>query len=148
MQTQSDLLAKFNASMAQSIDTERAASSGKTLLDIYPFERDLADAAPDETLVVDAGGGYGHLLREMRKQWPQLKGKMVLEDLPETVKGAVTENVEIQPYDFFKQEQPVKGNSSPSTILCAQANNYLQAPASTSSGTFSTTGPTTPVEQS
>ncbi|KAL1968076.1 hypothetical protein VTN77DRAFT_2206 [Rasamsonia byssochlamydoides] len=111
-QTQSDTLAKFNAAMATSIETERANSSGKTFLDIYPFERVLADAQPEETVVVDVGGGYGHLLREIRRQHPQIRGKMVLEDLPETVKGAVVgsaDNVDIQPYDFFAQEQPVRG---------------------------------------
>jgi hypothetical protein len=37
-------------------------------------------------------------------------GKMVLEDLPETVEAHVPlENVEILPYNFITTEQPVKG---------------------------------------
>lgn len=111
MQTQTETLKRFNASMAKSIETERG-TSGKTILDAYPFENELTNASPDAPLVVDVGGGYGHLLQELKNRLPQVKGKMVLEDLPETVKGAVEmENVDIVPYDFFAEEQPVQGAS-------------------------------------
>jgi demethylsterigmatocystin 6-O-methyltransferase len=112
MQTQTDMLAKYNASMAMLIETERV-NVGKTFIDTYPFAEELADATPDETLVVDVGGGYGQLLRELRTRIPQVTGKMVLQDLPETVKGAAQmDNVVFQPYNFLQQEQPVKGEDS------------------------------------
>lgn len=115
MQTQSDTLARFNASMAKSIETERDNIAGKTIVDVYPFEAEVANAdgslpSLGEPLVVDVGGGYGHLLQEIRTRLPHVKGKMVLEDLPETVRGAVPmENVDIVSYNFFTQQQPVKG---------------------------------------
>lgn len=105
-------LNKFNETMARSMDTDRAVS-GQTFLDSYPFEKELADAPPDENVIVDVGGGYGQVLREIRARLPQVKGRLVLEDLPETLKGAggvvPTDNVAIQGYNFFTQEQPIKG---------------------------------------
>ena len=108
-------LNKFNEAMVRSIETDRAPS-GKTALNAYPFAAELADVGPDEVAIVDVGGGYGQLLREFRAKVPEVKGKLVLEDLPETVKGAQgvvpTNNVDIQGYNFFTQEQPVKGTFS------------------------------------
>ena len=109
MQRQPKALQKFNTSMSNSVAIERL-STGKSVVDGYPFAHELADAGPDEIVVVDIGGGYGHLLQELRTQFPQIKGKVVVEDLPETVKGVLPiENAEVVPYNFFIQEQPVKG---------------------------------------
>jgi hypothetical protein len=61
-------------------------------------------------VLVDVGGGYGQVLEDIQKYVPGLVGKMVLEDLPETVEAHVPlENVEIVPYNFITTEQPVKG---------------------------------------
>jgi hypothetical protein len=114
-------LKEFNEAMTNSIATDRAGSQS-IFLDNYPFQDELKDVSPDEVAIVDVGGGYGHLLREVRARLPLIKGKLVLEDLPETVKGAggvvPTDNVDIQPYNFFTQEQPVKGTIDfPSPLL-------------------------------
>lgn len=105
-------LNKFNQTMSLSLDA-RHYHKRTHFLDLYPFEAELKDASPEEVAVVDVGGGYGHLLREVRKHLPQMMGKLVLEDLAETVEGAggvvPTENVDVQPYNFFTQEQPVIG---------------------------------------
>jgi hypothetical protein len=110
-------LNKFNRAMSHSLDV-KDGHEGTHLFDLYPFEANLRNASPGEAAVVDVGGGYGHLLREIRKRLPQITGKLILEDLLETVEAAggvvPTENVEIQPYDFFTQEQPVKGTFAPS----------------------------------
>ena len=104
-------LAAFNKSMSASIAMERA-SSEKGFADMYPFQSELgADvASDDEVVLVDIGGGYGQVLEDIRTHLPELKGRMVLEDLPKTVEKAVSlPNVDIVPYNFFTTEQPVKG---------------------------------------
>jgi len=85
--------------------------AGTNFLAGFPFERELADCPPDEVAIVDVGGGYGHLLKAVRSQLPGVKGKLVLEDLPETVAAAghIGDNIDVQPYNFLKDMQPVKG---------------------------------------
>lgn len=127
MQEQPDALQKFNASMAKTVVNERLVA-GKSVVDGYPFVQELADAGPDEIVVVDVGGGYGHLLQELRTHLPEIKGKVVVEDLPETVKGALPiENAEAIPYNFFTQEQPVKGELQAYLPICFHVIS-LQAP--------------------
>jgi hypothetical protein len=110
MQVNPKQLAAFNASMAKSVATERA-STVKGFADIYPFQSVLGGGPQDEVVLVDVGGGHGQALEDIRKHLPGVKGKMVLEDLPETVKDAIPlDNVEVVPYDFFIAPQPVKGN--------------------------------------
>ena len=117
MTKQSDTkdLDKFNQAMVRSMDSTRIG-----ILDVPVFQ-EVADTTPDEVAVVDIGGGYGHFSREIRRRLPQIKGRLVVEDLPETVKGAewVTpeDNVTVQGYNFFQQEQPVKGTAFGSLII-------------------------------
>jgi demethylsterigmatocystin 6-O-methyltransferase len=95
--------------MVNSVSTEWA-TTGKGFAGMYPFESEVGGASREEVVLVNVGGGYGQVLQDVRKHVPRLKGKMVLEDLPETVKAAPPiEGVEIVPYGFFTQEQPVKG---------------------------------------
>ena len=82
-------------------------------LDFYPFaENVLADAAADPkgVLVVDVGGGLGHGLVEINKKFPQLKGRLILQDHPKTIEqaGIVARVFEPMAQDFFKP-QPVQG---------------------------------------
>jgi O-methyltransferase domain len=97
--------------MAKSIVTERARA-GKGLVDIYPFKT-LGEglSSPDETVLVDVGGGQGQVLQDIRTHVPELGDKkMVLEDLLKTEEGRLPlENVDFVPYDFLTAEQPVNG---------------------------------------
>lgn len=66
----------------------------------------------DGVVLVDVGGGKGHAIQSIQSAYPDLKGKYVLQDLPEVIAAgdrACGPDVEAQPYDFFKQVQPVKG---------------------------------------
>lgn len=66
----------------------------------------------DKVLFVDVGGGRGEELRRFRKNHPELKGRIVIEDLPSVVEGQeVEEGVEAIAHDFFTP-QPIKGTSS------------------------------------
>lgn len=62
--------------------------------------------------VVDIGGGKGQSIQSIRSRYPGLKGKFVLQDLPEVIAAGdrvCPPDVMAQPYDFLKQVQPVKG---------------------------------------
>ena len=74
---------------------------------------DFASLAPgnDEVVLVDVGGAKGQTILEIRRANPALKGKIVLQDLQSVLDdGSLPDlDAEIMPYDFFKQDQPVKG---------------------------------------
>lgn len=82
--------------------------------EVYPTDTIIADgkAKPDRKLVLDIGGGKGHdLLKFLGRHAEECpEGSLVLQDLPDILKGVRFESkaIEIQPHDFFT-EQPVKG---------------------------------------
>ncbi|KAI9725811.1 MAG: hypothetical protein M1828_002440 [Chrysothrix sp. TS-e1954] len=81
-------------------------------------EDDNDDDHPEPPLIVDIGGGNGATLKAIREAKPNLKGRIILSDLPETL-GSIPEGfltstdrveleLEAKPHDFW-QPQPVKG---------------------------------------
>lgn len=79
---------------------------------VFPFERELA-GFDGQHVLVDVGGGFGHQCAALLGAFPQLKGKLVLQDLPQALAHlppgmTIPEGIEAVPHDFF-QEQPVKG---------------------------------------
>ncbi|KAK5719686.1 hypothetical protein LTR17_015221 [Elasticomyces elasticus] len=72
-------------------------------------DEDLKTGA-EAVLMVDVGGGVGGQVGAFRKQCPDLPGRCILQDLPDTIKNNTSppEGVELQAYDFFTP-QPVKG---------------------------------------
>lgn len=85
----------------------------KTGMETFPFEdkvpylskRDQQD--PSTALLVDVGGGRGQMCRAFRNRFPKLPGRVVVQDLPNTVSSS-GEGIEAMPHDFFTP-QPVKG---------------------------------------
>ena len=66
----------------------------------------------EKPLFVDVGGGTGQQCVAMRERWPELKGKVVLQDLPSVVNGVqLPEGIDVMAYDFFTK-QPVTGKTS------------------------------------
>jgi hypothetical protein len=66
----------------------------------------------DGTALVDVGGGKGHIVNEIFKQHPKLKGKTTLQDLGFVLDGGVVikeDEVKVQAYNFFEEVQPIKG---------------------------------------
>ena len=60
-------------------------------------------------LVVDVGGGCGWVMKALRAKFPELKGRLVVQDLEETIAGIKdTTGIEPMVHDFFTP-QPVKG---------------------------------------
>jgi hypothetical protein len=94
----------------------------------YPVRERLGNASDDEVLVVDIGGGAGHDLLGFRARYPDLKGKLVLQEMPYMVEkikreGACEGVVELMDHDFYG-EQPVKGSfQAPIPSLTLSARN-------------------------
>lgn len=80
------------------------------VLGMYPFGTELAGVPDTETrpLIVDIGGGRGQSLLQIKQQWPDLKGRLILQDRP-LVLNSFPElpGIEKMPHDFFTP-QPVK----------------------------------------
>lgn len=103
----------FDTQMAAHIAMERQRfESG--FAGLWDFEGQISPLINSDTDVamVDIGGSKGHVLEDVRKFLPGLKGRLVLEELPSTLEGLqLPEGIEAIPYNFLEQEQPVKGKS-------------------------------------
>lgn len=87
----------------------------------YPVEERLGAGLKNDgngegegVLMVDVGGGIGHDLEELRAKWPDVKGRLILQDqasVIESVTGEKEKGFEKMAHDFFG-EQPVKGARS------------------------------------
>ena len=63
----------------------------------------------NKVLFVDVGGGRGEALRKFRRNHPELRGRIIIEDLPKVIEGqAVEDGVEAIAHDFFTP-QPITG---------------------------------------
>ncbi|KAB8251311.1 S-adenosyl-L-methionine-dependent methyltransferase [Aspergillus flavus] len=79
--------------------------------DVYPVERLTHGALEhdDAVFLVDVGGNQGHDLIRFREKFPDVTGRLVLQDLPKVIASAPAgEQVEAMAYSFL-DPQPVKG---------------------------------------
>jgi hypothetical protein len=101
----------FDDQMRNNILMERTRFP-KGFASTYDFEGELAPLikSPDDVAVVDVGGSGGHVLEDIIKHLPALKGRKILEDLPQTLESiTVPDGVEVVAYNFLEGLQPVKG---------------------------------------
>lgn len=82
-------------------------------LDFYPIEQELVPGFdtnnPDAVFLVDVGGSVGHEIQALKKRYPNIPGRMILQDRPATIERVVPENgMEAMAHDFFTP-QPIKG---------------------------------------
>lgn len=76
-------------------------------LDVFPVASQLEGKTTrdgdDNVLLVDIGGNQGHDLKIFHERFPELPGRLILQDLPEAVNKipAPLEGIEVMPYDFF-----------------------------------------------
>ena len=84
----------------------------------------------DNILLVDIGGGEGHYLHALNDKYPDLPGRLVLQDLPQVISSIrdLPKRTELMPHDFFTS-QPVKGKSSIDSLLLVQVS-WLWIPSS------------------
>ena len=117
LKTQPDMLTTFGATMAAST-TLKTKGVLLTLSRLFPLNQDSTDRhdAKSRVLLVDIGGGKGSLMEKFRIQRSDLKGRVILQDLPEVVKNrAPAHGVEYMVHDFFTP-QPVQGRWLPSLL--------------------------------
>lgn len=89
----------------------RSLSSGGLAPTAYPFGSELEKMGikEDDIAIVDVAGGQGHIMNEVRKQNPGLKGRIVVQDLQAVLDAAPDgppDGVEFMAHDIFKP-QPI-----------------------------------------
>ncbi|KAF7718575.1 Demethylsterigmatocystin 6-O-methyltransferase [Penicillium ucsense] len=104
--THRDQQARFNSYMAS------RRQGRPTWFDTYPVSRLLNAKQPldKSVLIVDIGGNQGYDLAQFRKAYPHLRGRLVLQDLPDVVKQTPCSepSIEVVSYSFL-DKQPVRG---------------------------------------
>ena len=81
---------------------------GEEWFEFYPVEERLR-VAGDEPLLIDVGGGLGHDLIALKAKFPNVPGKLVVQDLPIVIDHVkdLPPGIEAMKHDFFSP-QPVK----------------------------------------
>ena len=82
-----------------------------TWLSVYPIEEQLKGWNPHHPAFVDVGGGIGHQCVALRAEYPNLPGRVILQDSASVLAQARTrplEGIELVAQDFF-QPQTIKG---------------------------------------
>ena len=81
-------------------------------MDTFPVKEKLGtDARDDQAAImfVDIGGGMGHEAVALKNRFPDLPGRLVVQDLPQAVSGQnLDAQVEYMAHDFFTP-QPLEG---------------------------------------
>lgn len=78
-------------------------------LDVFSVPSLASSITPDQVLFVDVGGNRGHQCARLRAKYPDLPGRIIVQDLPETIQHAPPiQGVEFMVHNFF-MPQPVKG---------------------------------------
>lgn len=103
-----------NPSYQQAFNTWMGKSSsryrGRQWFDFFPVEDKLQPENRSNPLIVDVGGNDGKLLVSLKARYPNLSGRLILQDLPVVVNAVndLPNDIEIQRHDFF-EDQPIKG---------------------------------------
>ncbi|PVH79658.1 o-methyltransferas-like protein [Cadophora sp. DSE1049] len=108
---------EFMAQFPDRTEAFNAAMQAQTaglgwIVGIFPFEAELSKVPTDDetVLVIDIGGGRGQATVEIRTLTKEIKGRVILQDLPDVV-NEISEplpGIELMKYNFF-EPQPVKG---------------------------------------
>jgi demethylsterigmatocystin 6-O-methyltransferase len=79
---------------------------------LYPVEPKLVapfDEKISPVTFVDVGGGYGQKAIALKDEFPQLPGRIIVQDLPMSIDRAPkVDGIEFQAHNFFTP-QPIKG---------------------------------------
>jgi len=108
----------------------------------YPVESSLYDGliSDDAVLIVDVGGGRGHDLEAFKGVFPRQRGRVIVQDLPNTINEIdyLAPGVESMRFDFFTP-QPIKGLITSRGIYKIADRFRIQVPGRTTSATSSMT---------
>lgn len=103
----------------------RRQTIAETWLSVYPVEAETKGLEPTHPLLVDIGGGIGHICAQLKQVFPTVPGRVVLQDLPENIAVALpTPGVENMVYDFFRP-QPIKGMNLHHQLATSSTNFCL-----------------------
>ncbi|KAI1145238.1 S-adenosyl-L-methionine-dependent methyltransferase [Nemania diffusa] len=87
-----------------------------TFFDVLDFEKELGQGADESTvLFIDIGGAQGHQCVTFKANYPHLKGRVILQDLPAVIETVNAnrppglEGVETQVWNALETSQPIKG---------------------------------------
>jgi len=101
VQTRPENLAYFNQWMA-------AQREGMPVwLDVFPIEAEVKtlNSKQSSPLFVDIGGGLGHQAIAFKEKFPNLAGRVILQDIPATLEHAISHpGVEVMVQDFFNPQ--------------------------------------------
>ena len=91
----------------------RAGKVSWTQDSLYPVVENLGTELKDDNdavLLVDVGGGMGHDLEDFKARFPNLKGRLLLQERREVISqiAELSPGIEVTEHDFFKP-QPVQG---------------------------------------
>lgn len=81
------------------------------LQSLYPVQHLIDGFKHEENAVmfVDVGGGMGQKTLALKKSFPDIPGRLIVQDTPQTISHAPTvDGIEFMAHDFFT-EQPIKG---------------------------------------
>ena len=85
-------------------------------LTVYPVREEAAGWEEEKPLYVNIGGGIGHQCAQFVDLYPDVPGRIILQDMPHSIEKALpTPGVEAAVHNFF-DPQPVKGEST-ATLL-------------------------------
>ncbi|KAL8831347.1 MAG: hypothetical protein Q9170_005340 [Blastenia crenularia] len=116
--------------------------------DIWPVSNVLSSGlrpGPKRVLLVDVGASHGHDLVIFKELHGSFPGRLVLQDLPETIDTIpnLPKGIEAMAYDFFAP-QPVTGKCQSTNRPVCDTDTQTQEPASITSALFAMTGTTNP----
>jgi len=98
-QTQPEKLAQFNKYM--SIHHSGIAHWHE----VYPIEEKMKGLEPEQVFFVDIGGGIGTQSIALRAKYPDLKNRVIVEDIPDTVAQVIPHpGIETMAQNFFEPQ--------------------------------------------
>ncbi|RYO96762.1 hypothetical protein DL763_003038 [Monosporascus cannonballus] len=78
-------------------------------LGVYPVPAEAKGSTPERALYVNIGGGIGHQCAQFKDRYPDIPGRVILQDLAHSIEKALqTPGVENLVHNFF-DPQPIKG---------------------------------------
>lgn len=78
-------------------------------LTVYPVKQETKDWDASKAVFVDVGGGIGHQCAQFKEEFPDVPGRIILQDMPHSIAVALpTSGVESTAHNFF-EPQPIQG---------------------------------------
>ena len=118
----------FNSGMRSLATIGGAAKSAGP----YPFEKEFGreEIKDTDVAIVDVGGGRGQALEAIKTAFPGMKGRMLLQDVPNVIEdakaGGLPSFIEPMAASFF-EPQPVRGKRIGSLLFAVDSPLYHES---------------------